>query len=96
MYRPPRDPRTTPPPDRVGWREILTGYGLVLAVPFVLFASSQPLVAGVLAASLVGVAVLTRRLLALARCYDRCGGFSLEFGERVRITVAQPGIERAN
>jgi hypothetical protein len=96
MYRPPRDPRTTRPADSVGWREILTGYGVVLAVPLVLFAISQPLVAAVLAASLVGAAVLGRRTLALARCYERCGGFSFEFGERVRITIAQPGIETSN
>ena len=90
--RPPINPRPRPLPERPTWRGILVGYALVLAVPALLWAISQPVAAGVATTALVGGTVVTRRAAWLVRCLHDCGAVSLALG-RVRITIARTGCD---
>jgi hypothetical protein len=92
--RPPIDPRPGPLPGRPTWRGILVGYALVLAVPALLWAISQPVTAGVAAAGLLGGRVATRRGVWFVRCLRDCGAVSRSLG-CVRITVSRPGCDVA-
>jgi len=89
MYTP-SDPRTPTVRDEYTWKSILLAYAALGAVPLLLWTLHRPL-AGVLAiTALAGLVAAGRPAARLARCFRNCGGFAVDLGDRVRISVSQP------
>lgn len=89
----PPSQRARPIPDDPTWRAVLVSYAAMVAIPLALWVGSQPLVRGVALAGVVGALVGARRALELLRCLSECGGFALDLGETVRITVARNAVD---
>jgi Flp pilus assembly protein TadB len=95
MRRPSRAPRryrtTTDPTPQA----IILSTLLVLAVPVVQWAASNPLVAALSLTAGVGVAAAARRTLALRRCLASCGGVTVDLVGDLRICVTRRDAEGA-
>jgi hypothetical protein len=90
MSRPPFDPRYRPAVEQPSWEGVLASYALVPALLLLLWLISQPRTATVVLTATAGVLLGVRRALELARCVSDCGGFSVDLGGKLRITIAQP------
>lgn len=86
-HRPRTPTRAGGPPLDLSWRDVIASYGLLLAVPVLLWVASEPLV-GTLAVATAAVAVAVgRRVHRLVRCLRDCGGFVVDLGRTTRICV---------
>ena len=95
MRRPsrlPRRHRTTTDPT---WQGIIATTAVVLAVPALLWAAANPLVAGLALSAGVGVVRGGRRALRLRRCLADCGGFAVALAGNVRVCVTRQDAETA-
>lgn len=87
MHKPTRDPTDSGTYRTVSWKNVLSSYALVAAIPVLLWAISDPL-AAVLAATAVATAVVaTGYARRLARCVDQCRGFAFDLPRAGRVTV---------
>ncbi|WP_226005584.1 hypothetical protein [Natrinema salinisoli] len=93
MSRPPFDPRYRPAVEQPSWERVLASYALVPALLFLLWAISQPHAAIVVLTATVALFLVARRSLGLARCLSDCGGFSVDLGGKLRITIARPQVD---
>jgi hypothetical protein len=93
MYEPTIDTRDKPAVDSS--RSIAASYATVPIALLLLWAVSQPLAGAATLVAVVGVAVGVERLSQLLRCFRACGGFTLDLGDRARISVTQPDCCRA-
>ena len=89
MKRPPGSRYRTVSKDPT-WRSILAAYAVVAAVPVLFWAVSNPLSAVAALALVAGLRVGARRVADLVRCLRDCGGFAVDLGESVRVTVTRP------
>lgn len=89
MFRPPLDPRDRSLIDRPTWRGVVVSYGLVAAVPLLLWVVSYPRVGTVTLAGIASLFVGGRRIHRLLRCLDDCRGITFDLLGRARITVVQ-------
>lgn len=93
MSRPPFDPRHRPAVEQPSWRGILVSYALIPVVFLSLWGISHPLTATVIIVATVCLLLTLRRTLNLARCLSNCGGFSIDLGGKIRITIARPQVD---
>lgn len=91
MRRPPEDPRRYRRPAEPTWTGIAATSVLVLAVPVVLWAASNPLASAAALAAGVGLVAGGRRALRLGRCLAECGGFAVDLAGDVRLCVTRDG-----
>lgn len=96
MSSPPPDPRASPVPDEPTWRAILVSYAVMVAIPLALWAVSQPVAGTVALAGLAGLFVGARRAHGLVRCLSDCGGFAVDLGDAIRVTVVQSSADEPN
>lgn len=93
MFRPPQSPHGTPRTGPLSTGSLLASYALLAAFPVLLWMLSNPIAGGAVLVATVSVALVARELLRLRRCFSRCGGFSLDLGKQVRVTIAQQSID---
>jgi hypothetical protein len=89
MYVPPSDGREHLSVTDPTVESIAVSYLLMAAIPLSMWAVSHPLDGAVLLAIGAVAAVGTRRAAELAQCLSECGGFALDVGETLRITVTR-------
>lgn len=89
MFRPPLDPRQRTPSIRASWQGLLVSYAIVFAVLLLLWVIADPLPRTVFLAGIASLYIGARRTYGLIRCFYDCGGFVLDLGDRVQITVRQ-------
>jgi hypothetical protein len=89
MFTPPPDGRQHAPVTEPTAQSILVSYLLMAAIPLTLWVVSHPLVGVAGLVTALGVGLTARRAASLVRCISECGGFAVDLGERVRITVSQ-------
>lgn len=87
MYEPPSDPTARTDADRLTWRRVLVSYAMMAAIPLVLWAVSEPVTAGLVAAGSAGVAVATTHARRLARCVEQCEGLAADLPGTVDVAV---------
>jgi len=90
MARRPPDPRLRSRPKNPTWRNVLASYALVAAIPVLLWVASNPLAGGIGLAAVLVLRAGARRGADLVRCLRDCGGFAIDLGENVRISVTRP------
>ncbi|WP_256295961.1 hypothetical protein [Haloarchaeobius salinus] len=93
MSRPPFDPRLRQFADQPTWRRIAASYLLLAAIPFALWAVSNPLVA---TTALVGVATLVtggRHAYRFARCLRHCKRITVDLFGSAQVTVTRPSAD---
>lgn len=96
MSIPPSDPRASPVPDEPTWRAVLASFAAMAAIPFALWAVSQPIAGTVALAGIAGLFVGTRRAYGLVRCLSDCGGFAVDLGDAIRVTVVRTPADEPN
>lgn len=95
MYTPPPDSPSRPPfsqstfVQQPTWTGIFVSYGMMAALPLVLWVVSRPLAGAVVLSTMVGLFIATRYAYRLVRCFYECQEFVFDLTENVRITVAQ-------
>ena len=95
MYGRTSDPRQYPPTEEPTWKGILISYAMIVAVPFILWVVSQPLVGTAVLAGIVSLAIGLRRGYRLAHCFSHCERIVIDLGEAARITITHPPIDDA-
>ncbi|WP_135819945.1 hypothetical protein [Halostella litorea] len=90
MFRPPLDPRDRPLVEQPTWRDVAGSYGLIAAVPFLLWFGANPLAGTALLAALVGAAAVVRSAHRLVRCLRNCRRIAFDVGDTARITIRRP------
>lgn len=89
MHKPPLDPRDRPSRTAPTWRAIFARFGVVAAVPILLWAVSQPVIATLALAAVVALGVGARRGYRLVRCFYDCESMAFDLGGKARITIRQ-------
>ena len=87
MYEPPSDPSARIDPNRLTWRRVLVSYAMMAAIPFLLWAVSDPLAAGLTVAGSAGAVVATKHARRLAHCIEECQELALDLPGTVGVTV---------
>ena len=89
MRRPSRLPRRHRTTTDQTWQGIIATTAAVLAVPALLWAAANPLVAGLALSAGVGLVRGGRRAHRLRRCLANCGGFAVELAGDVWVSVTR-------
>jgi hypothetical protein len=96
MFRPPHDPQDPPRITNPTWRSILVSYALVVTIPLLLWAVTNPLAGTVTLAGVVGLVIGGRHAYKLHRCFYHCQKLTFQLGETAQITVTQLPTDDAN
>lgn len=68
---------------------------MVLAIPVVLWAASNPVASAAVVVTGGGLAIGTRGALRFRRCLYECGGFAVDMTDDVRVCVTRESATAA-
>lgn len=89
MTRPPSDRPDRPARFDPTWDDVLVSYGMMAAIPLLLWVVSRPVVGALSLAVGAGVVVGARRAYRLARSVRACRTVTADLGRRVHVTVTR-------
>lgn len=77
------------------WDDVLASWGMVAAIPFLLWALSAPLAAALTVITVAGLVVVGRRAVRLVACLRHCRSLTVHLRRDVHLVVGDPCVPEA-